>query len=279
MIATVSGFALLGAKWREATVVMHLQLGSSGGELIDGAASWGESAESALAIWNRQIRDVQFRVVRDSASPIREGDGVNNVFFAPDAFGSGFGGAVAITTTWRTGNRRTEADVIFSTREDWNSYRGGLRRASDGGTLYDLRRVALHEFGHVLGLDHPDDFGQRVTAIMNSSVSDIDALKADDIAGGQFLYGTGIAGLVKVSRPAASPFVTSRNQITMRGTADGDQVLEVVLKIGSKSFPAQGVAQWRRSIPLAPGVNRVGIHAITNSGALRKIETVRIRRE
>jgi hypothetical protein len=52
----------------------------------------------------------------------------------------------------------------------------------------DVRRAALHELGHVLGLDHPNDWGQSVEAVMNSRLSDIDALTPDDIAGAQALY-------------------------------------------------------------------------------------------
>jgi hypothetical protein len=48
--------------------------------------------------------------------------------------------------------------------------------------------VALHEFGHVLGLDHPDDDGQFAQAIMKSAVGSLDDLQPDDINGGRFLW-------------------------------------------------------------------------------------------
>jgi hypothetical protein len=86
--------------------------------------------------------------------------------------------------------RRNEADVIFNSAFSWNSYRGTLRQRPDGGTLADLHRVALHEFGHVLGLNHPNEFGQSVDSIMNSSVSNVDTLQTDDLTGAAALYGT-----------------------------------------------------------------------------------------
>ena len=195
LVSTGSGHAydfFSGApRWPAGAIVMQMQLGSSGGALMDGTSSWGATAEAALANWNTYLGSVEFRVVRDSTVPQGDADGRNNVFFSRTVYGRSFGDAVAVTTIWTRdfGRTRTEGDVIFNNANPWNSYRGPLRRASGGGSLYDLRRVALHEFGHVLGLDHPDDAGQRVAAVMNRVVSDIDSLQADDIAGGRALYG------------------------------------------------------------------------------------------
>jgi hypothetical protein len=49
-----------------------------------------------------------------------------------------------------------------------------------------IRRVTLHETGQVIGLTHPNDAGQHVNAIMNSTISN---LTNDYVAGAQSLYG------------------------------------------------------------------------------------------
>lgn len=184
-------------RWSAGDIVMELQLGTSSRTLLDGSASWGESAEHALADWNEHLGTVRFKVVRDSTAPVAGNNSRNNVFWSSTAYGKSFDdyasptqshGIIALTLTWRKGSRRVESDVIFKNTLSWNSYDGVVRRTTRG-TLLDLHRVALHEFGHVLGLGHPNDSNQTVIAQMNSAIGDLDALADDDIAGVEALYG------------------------------------------------------------------------------------------
>lgn len=196
--ASLKGFVLDTVRWGNGTTVtMHLQLGSVS-NLSDGAPGWDQVATNALATWNTHIDAVKFSAVANSTAARGDGNGVNNVFFDSRAYDRTFSGdTIAIATAWfrvSTGTK-IEADVVFNSARSWNSYRGPQRR-SGGTTILDLYRVALHEFGHVLGLDHPDENGQSVIAQMNSRVSDLDALAADDIAGGRALYGVGVSSNV-----------------------------------------------------------------------------------
>jgi hypothetical protein len=181
--ATLGAYVLLGPTWPGPTILMQLQLGGSG-TLTDGSSSWNAAAESALSTWNQYLSRVSFRVVRDSSAPVADHNGSNNVVFADDMYGTTFGSrTLAVTISWSRGGAMTDADVLFNRAFTWNSYRGPRTAAAD------IRRVALHEFGHVLGLDHPDTHGQTVASIMNSTISDQEQLTADDIAGIQALYG------------------------------------------------------------------------------------------
>src|SRR5206468_5636372 len=54
---------------------------------------------------------------------------------------------------------------------------------------------------------HPDQAGQHVSAVMNSVISDLYTLTADDIAGGQALYGAA-ASPSPTPTPTATPTAT-----------------------------------------------------------------------
>lgn len=190
-----SAYVLTGQRWAGGSnVTMHLQLGSGSGTLLDGSTSWNSVAEGVLSIWNSYLASMTFRLVRDSTQGTGLTNSVNNVFFSSDNYGDPFGDAVAYARwRYRSDGTMIEADVLFDRGRSWNSYRGNQRTASGGGRLYDLRRVALHEFGHVIGLNHPDSRGQSVTAVMNAQVSNTDTLQADDINGARAIYGQPLA--------------------------------------------------------------------------------------
>ena len=193
--AGVDAFRLQGPAWVSGSIVMHLQLGSANGTLINGCPHWGCAAESALAEWNLYLNRAQFTVVRDSAAPMDGSNGITNVFWGDTFYGEPWDeDTLAITLNTWIGNQMIEADVGFNRTLPWNAYEGPQRRTMDGRRLYDFQRVALHEFGHVLGLEHPDEFGQDVDSIMNSTVSDTDSLRFDDILASYALYVGVISG-------------------------------------------------------------------------------------
>lgn len=210
LTSAASGFALLSIKWPPGSIPMHLQLGPSG-PLIDGSADWGGSATAAMASWNSHIATASLTAVPNSPAAQGEPNSINNVFFSNTIYGFAFGGStLAVTSLWAIGSTTTDADVIFNTAFTWNSYPGPLLPG-----VIDFRRVAAHEFGHVLGLGHPNQAGQNVSALMNSTVSNLDSITADDIAGAVALYGAG-APPAPAPPPGAPP--DPANPPTIPGT-------------------------------------------------------------
>lgn len=216
-----ASYVTQGIRWHDGQIVMHMQLGSSGA-LIDGNTSWDAVATDALATWNIYLDRVQFSAALDTSNRVGSGNRVNNVFWQSDVYGKAFnsyasptqtGTILAVSLYWWSGSYRTESDVVFNNSSSipWNSYRGNLRRSSGGGTLNDFRRVAMHEFGHTLGLEHPNDYGQTVRAQMNSNESDLDTLAGDDISGAQALYS--LAGNGTVTFPPRNESLDFRSQL------------------------------------------------------------------
>ena len=171
-------------------MVMRLHLGDQRFPSLGyGEQSWNRVAERALARWNAvgvgAGEDHEYFVVGDPAiggNVCNRDDGINEVRFASSICGLGWGDAIGIARRRVVDGRTVHVDVLFNAQMPLNAYPGPLQPAAVGGVLYDFYRLALHEFGHAVGLGHPDEAGQVVDAVMNSAPI-ADDLRADDVAG------------------------------------------------------------------------------------------------
>jgi hypothetical protein len=213
-----ASYALEGAVWQNGTTTFNSFL--SNGTLI-----FSTDISLAIADWNN-VSGFKFVDTGNSADPCND-NGPNGVAFGTTDCGSSFGqNTLAVTTYTQTARSLPvffiHAGIVFNSNVAFSSYNGPLR------TNPDFRRVALHELGHVLGLDHELD--PSIPAIMAPNVSGLYQLQPDDIAGVQALYGAPAAGQttvvsavlpasrsVQVNAPATA-FATIVNAGTQAGT-------------------------------------------------------------
>ena len=161
--------------WANAQATLNLQLGcrseAEGGDLpAPYGPCWDDAARKAAEEWNAAGSGFRF-VIADPPDPPPDvcdrNDGVTTVAWANTFCGRGWSPALASVRRRRTkpDGELIEADVLFNSNYKWTIH-SGPARVRPGP--FDFYRIALHEFGHVLGLGHPDQHGQSVTAIMNS---------------------------------------------------------------------------------------------------------------
>ncbi len=124
-------------------------------------SSWDTALQNMMYEWNAVPRSrFNFYVGRDTDGRHSKSNGRNEVYFTSI---DGRGGTLAVTyTRWSFcffSSSIQETDIAFDSGESW--YTGAPSYTSSSRSF---RLVALHEFGHALGLGHED----RSLETMNS---------------------------------------------------------------------------------------------------------------
>jgi hypothetical protein len=183
--------------WTQPSLTFHLQFPPPAFPLTDGSLTYYRSFENALQLWNEQLRDFQFAWAEDGVPHDDGGGGTTEASMATSVYNYSFGSTVlAVTFVNYSGGQMQETDIVFNVNKwTFDSYFGFTGK----GGHQDFHRIAMHELGHALGLDHPDQDHPEShyvaphpppEAVMNSTETKFDTLQDDDIAGAQALYGT-----------------------------------------------------------------------------------------
>lgn len=167
-----------GARWKETE------------QYVTGAGIDTVVTETSLNTWDSEVSFDIFgpRNVsgvsdgRDEVSP----DGKNEVDF--DDLGAG--GTIGVTIVWGifigppSGRKLVEWDTSFNNQYPFGNYNLG------DPTMMDYQNIATHEFGHSLGLSHPDDTCTEETMYRFADFNETKKrdLNSGDIAGVNDLY-------------------------------------------------------------------------------------------
>jgi hypothetical protein len=176
--AAAGAFALLGPVWDDGRAPMFFgALDDSAFEnaFVSAARDWEDASDFdfALSADDQPACDRNLFGVGELANGAElAGRDCNGDFLGSDT--------LAVTMIESQRGAYVAAGMIFNDALDWTLY-DGLWDPDEP----DFRRVALHELGHWLGLDHENG----AAAIMQPFASSIDALQSDDVAGARFLYG------------------------------------------------------------------------------------------
>jgi len=173
-LVPVRGYVLEGQKWPQPK--------TSFASVVPGRSSaFTNAMKQAMADWTNATT-FTYVPLNQSAGPCKS-SGTNGVGFSQNACGRAFGSTtLAVTISYYTGGTKfVHAGTVFNANKNFSVYSGNLRQGST-----DFRRVAVHELGHALGLDHETQSGVR--SIMTPFVGNIEKPQPDDIAGVKKLY-------------------------------------------------------------------------------------------
>jgi hypothetical protein len=191
-LAAVAGsgalaFSFIGSRWTQPTVTVHVGMSGTSPSGI----AWSTALTDAVNQWNEKT---DFTLVADPtyASPCGNAPGVYGTDFGTTGCGISFGNSTLAVTLTNSGfvpsgfgfSTFTRTSIVFNSAYSWDVYDGPRR------SRIDFRRVALHELGHVIGLDHESS----EAAIMQPAITDLYTLQPDDIAGVNALYGGNTSG-------------------------------------------------------------------------------------
>jgi len=183
-------YTTLGAQWVHGSRITYsfvpdgTNVGGSSSVLFQNlnakfpTSTWQQQIRRAAAVW-QAVAKINLVEVSDNGTPLggtghQQGDsrfGDIRISMIPQG-----GGTLAIAYLPPPINGGSAAgDIVFNSNIDWKI-----------DTDYDLQTVAIHEFGHALGLGH----STISQAVMFAAYNGVDrTLHADDSAGMQAVYG------------------------------------------------------------------------------------------
>ena len=260
----LNGFVALGHSWGSDTVRYYVNPRNKW--VSEGAAT--SAIQTAAAGWSNQSRaNIQLAYAGQTTGSSLTQNYKNEVFFrdAPSSSGN-----VAEAWYWWDGSGRlVDADLIF--------YEGSFQFFTGSGCsngIY-IENVAIHEFGHALGLRHSDVPGVTMQPAMQSycDTSQL-TLEPDDIAGIEAIYpplsggSANTAPLVSIASPRNDTSLAEGSAVAFAGAATDTQDGNLTPNLrwtSSLVGPIGSGGSFSKALPVGTHVITA---AVTDSGGL-----------
>jgi hypothetical protein len=157
----------LGIRWTGTSPVVSFKVNAPG--------EYSSHVQAAAATWSNAGANFSFNYSgphsRNGTASLNQ---VNEIMWA----NLGTTSALALATIWCSGTTIIEADMVMNTMFNWTT---------NPFSYHDVQTVALHEFGHWIGLNHSADYNSIMYYQYKGTQRQ---LSPDDIAGIQFIYGS-----------------------------------------------------------------------------------------
>lgn len=171
------------APWPSGTVTLKVMLGTT--PMAGSNKTANQRAVEGITQWNQYLGRIQLATVEAAPGTGQSNNSINEVWFANSYAGTQLSSDVlGLTIIRASGGVRREADIIVNSNFDW------VFTETYSAWYGNLRSTLTHETGHLLGLGHPNEAGQSVRSVMNTSVRFDDATD-DDQEGVASMYGPG----------------------------------------------------------------------------------------
>ncbi len=210
---------------------------------------FAQLADTARVRWNESVPAFRFSLGDGEFCNLQDGV-VTLGFSAATCSGDPFeGDAIAVTVTRFDGatGRLTDANVVLDVSEP----------AFQNPAFF--LEVAMHELGHVLGLDHSDACGKPgAGTLMKSTINRLgprlDRPQADDIEGAMFIYGALPNGESPAPSTGGSSCAVQPGQGSAAGGALG--LLLLLCRGASRAFGLQSARRGSARLSGRPETQR-----------------------